>query len=371
MKKMVTFLLKHYSRAEQYDSRPGIAEFVLAPLAPAAYLYGLGMRARAKLYATGIWQQKVLASRVISVGNLSMGGTGKTPVVIALANALQQHGKRVGVISRGYGRKHEEAILKVSDGLSVSGDPLEVGDEPLLIAQRCRGVAVAVGANRHNTGQYLLGQYKLDTLLLDDGFQHLALKRDVDIVVVDATETLSNDRLLPRGRLREPLSALRRASLILVTRAGQGSNVRHKMNVLRTVAPDLPLCLTDFRVDGVWNLGTRVSQGETALKGQRVVAMSGIGNPQSFGTLLTSVGAIVVDHVIFPDHHYYTAEEVRAVDKMSKRLGADRIVTTEKDAVKLSRLEEIGNDVKDLWAVRIDVEWLEGREQWDRIVLQG
>jgi tetraacyldisaccharide 4'-kinase len=368
---MVSLLLKHHSRVEHNDSRPGFGEFMLAPLLPAAYLYGLGMRARAKLYAIGMLQQQMLASRVISVGNLSVGGTGKTPVVIALANALQRNGRHVGVISRGYGRRREDAILEVSDGRSVLGDPVEVGDEPLLIAERCPGVAVAVGANRYKTGQYVLSRFNLDTLLLDDGFQHLALKRDVDIVVVDATEALSNDYLLPRGRLREPLSALRRASLALVTRARQVSNLRQQMKVLGTVAPELPVCLTDFKIVGLWKLGTRDRESESALKGQRVVAMSGIGNPQSFQTLLTSLGAIVLDHAIFPDHHYYTREEVRRVVKMAEQLRADRIVTTEKDAMKLNCIEEIRNGVMNLWAVRIDVEWLEGREHWERIVLQS
>jgi tetraacyldisaccharide 4'-kinase len=172
---MVTLLLKHYARADQHDPQPRVAELMLAPLVPAARLYGFGMRARAQLYAMGIWKQEALASRVISVGNLSMGGTGKTPVVIALANALQRNGSHVGVISRGYGRKHEKTILEVSDGVTVLGDPVEVGDEPLLIAQRCQGVAVAVGANRYKTGRYLLSRLILVTLVLDDGFQHLAL----------------------------------------------------------------------------------------------------------------------------------------------------------------------------------------------------
>src|SRR5437899_2677778 len=154
-----------------------LAGWLLAPLIPLSRLYGLAMRARASLYARGLLKQQSLACRVISVGNLTIGGTGKTPVVIALATALRDRGRKVGVISRGYKRRSRTSILEISDGRTLRGDPGDSGDEPFLIAQRCPGVPVAVGADRPRVGRYLLDRHHIETLILDDGYQHLASRR--------------------------------------------------------------------------------------------------------------------------------------------------------------------------------------------------
>src|SRR2546427_12253818 len=191
---------------------------LLAPLIPLSRLYGLAMRARASLYARGLLKQQSLPCRVISVGNLTIGGTGKTPVVIALATALRDRGQKVGVISRGYKRRSGTSILEISDGRTLRGHPGDSGDEPFLIAQRCPGVPVAVGADRPRVGRYLVDRFGLDSLVVDDGFQHLALRRDMDILVLDAGAPFGNGDLLPRGRLREPLSAMESASAGVVTR---------------------------------------------------------------------------------------------------------------------------------------------------------
>src|SRR2546427_1846768 len=183
-----------FQRAERLlavDGRmPG--GMLLSPLIPLSHLYGLAMRARAALYARGLLRQQILPCRVISVGNLTVGGTGKTPVVIALAAALRDRGRKVGVISRGYKRRSGTSILEISDGRTLRGHPEDSGDEPFLIAQRCPGVPVAVGADRPLVGRYLVDRFDLDTLVLDDGFQHLALRRDMDILVLDAGAPFGN-----------------------------------------------------------------------------------------------------------------------------------------------------------------------------------
>ena len=211
--------------------------WALAPLIPLASLYGVAMTARAALYARGLLTQHVLPCRVISIGNLTVGGTGKTPVVIALASALRDRGRRVGVVSRGYKRSGVEAIVEVSDGQTVRSNPNETGDEPLLIAQRCPGVPVAVGADRPSVGRYLTRRHHLDTLIMDDGYQHLALWRGTNILVLDAGVPFGNGWLLPRGRLREPLSAMARATAVLVTRASQGGRLDELKAAVRAVAP--------------------------------------------------------------------------------------------------------------------------------------
>jgi tetraacyldisaccharide 4'-kinase len=238
-----------------------------------------------------------------------------------------------------------------------------------LIAERCREVPVAVGANRYAAGRYLLDRFGVDTLILDDGFQHLALKRNVDVLLLDATAPFGNGYLLPRGRLRERLSALGRATLLVVTRSGQARDLQGVLKAIRRLAPDTPLCVTDFIATGLERIGVGGSEGPNALKGERVVALSGIGNPGTFQRLLQSLEAVVVHHCVFPDHHSYSWPDVRRVVKMAGDLQADRIITTEKDAVKLRWLE--GIDQVGMWAVRIDVEWLEGWEEWTRLVLHN
>ena len=343
--------------------------WALAPLVPLSHLYGFGMLARKRLYAGGLLKERALPVKVISIGNLTLGGTGKTPVVIALANELRDRGHAVGVISRGYGRQTTEDVVEVSDGHSLRSDPQKTGDEPLLIAERCPGVSVAVGADRYAAGQYLLGRFGLDTLILDDGFQHHALKRDVDVVLLDATSPFGNGYVFPRGRLRERLSALERASLVVLTRAGQG-DFDGAFEAIRRAAPAAHVCLTDFIPTRLRRIDGSGSEPPDALKGERVVAFSGIGNPESFRRLLERLGALVVDHCGFPDHHVYCIQDIRRVAKLAANLRADRVVTTEKDAVKV-RLLTHGADDPAVWALRIDLEWLAGGEEWERLVLQS
>lgn len=345
--------------------------WLLAPLVPLSHLYGLAMQARAALYARGLLRQQILPCRVISVGNLTVGGTGKTPVVIALAAALRDRGRAVGVISRGYKRRSGTSILEISDGRTLRGHPEESGDEPYLIAQRCSGVPVAVGADRPRVGRYLVDRFGLDTLVLDDGFQHLALRRDMDILVLDAGAPFGNGYLLPRGRLREPLSVMERASAVLVTRASQAQRLDELEATVRAVAPAVPIWITDFIPSAVVQVGGSAAVEPSALKGERVLAVSGIGNPESFRRLLAAAGATVADHCVFPDHHAYSVDDLQRVRSAAEHAGVDRIVTTEKDAVKLAQLNEVKNQQVTIWAVRIDLQWLEGFEEWTRVVLQS
>ena len=362
-----------FHRAERLlalgDRTPG--GWLLAPLVPLSHLYGLAMRVRATLYARGLLKRQSLPCRVISVGNLTVGGTGKTPVVIALAAALRDRGRKVGVISRGYKRRSGTSILEISDGRTLRGHPEDSGDEPFLIAQRCPGVSVAVGADRPLVGLYLLDRFSLDTLVLDDGYQHLALRRDMDILVLDAGAPFGNGHLLPRGRLREPLSAMERASAVLVTRASQTQRLDELKAAVRAVAPAVPIWITDFAPSAVVQVGGSAAVEPSALKGERVLAVSGIGNPESFRRLLVAAGAIVVDHCVFADHHAYSVDDLQRVRRAAEQAGADRIVTTEKDAVKLAQLDEVKNRQVELWALRIDLRWLEGFDEWTRVVLQS
>ncbi|MGH7207007.1 MAG: tetraacyldisaccharide 4'-kinase, partial [Nitrospiraceae bacterium] len=276
------------------------------PLLALAFPYGLVVRARAVLYKHGLLPRRSLPCRVVSVGNLTVGGTGKTPVVILIAEWLLARGLRVGVLSRGYRRQGRASFVLVSDGRSVLTGPAEAGDEPYLIARRCPGAVVAVGADRYRLGQWVLERFPIDCFLLDDGFQHLALNRDVDLLLVDASDPASLWTLLPAGRLREPLSTAARATAILVTRADTSAGLNPVLEPIREATGlDRQPILIRFKAEGFVDVLTGEIQENGRVSGRTALAFSGIGHPTSFRTLLADQGIKVLDELVFPDHHDY------------------------------------------------------------------
>ncbi|TAJ08952.1 MAG: tetraacyldisaccharide 4'-kinase [Nitrospirae bacterium] len=330
--------------------------------------YGLVVRARAWLYATGWFPTWTLPCRVVSVGNLTAGGTGKTPVVIWLVQSLLLRGLRVGVLSRGYKRQSGEEFLLVSDGETVLAGPAEAGDEPHLIASRCPGVVVAVGADRYRAGQWVLSRFPLDCVVLDDGFQHLALHRDVNLLLVDASAPQDLDALLPAGRLREPLAAAARATLVLMTRVDQ---VRQQETVAGTVRAlgrrDQPI-LVRFTPDMFVDVASGAAQALEGVRGRTALLFSGIGNSGSFRATMSGLGVNVVEEVRFPDHHAYRNGDLERVNDQAKRCGAQLLVTTEKDAVKVAPLLRPGERVL---ALRLGTDIVDGRERMERVVFGG
>lgn len=330
--------------------------------------YGLAVRARAWCYATGWFPTWTLPCRVISVGNLTVGGTGKTPVVIWLVQSLLRRGLRVGVLSRGYKRQSGEEFLLVSDGKAVLAGPAEAGDEPHLIASRCPGAVVVVGADRYRAGQWVVGRFPLDWVVLDDGFQHLALHRDVNLLLVDASAPHDLDALLPAGRLREPLAAAARATLVLMTRVDQ---VRPQEAVADMVGAlgrrDQPI-LVRFTPDLFVEVASGAAQELEGMRGRPVVLFSGIGNSGSFRATMSGLGVNVLGEVRFPDHHAYRRGDLERVNDQARRCGAQWLVTTEKDAVKVAPLLRPGDRVL---ALRLGTDIVEGRERMERALFGG
>lgn len=344
----------------------GRSSLMRKALLPVASIYGSAIRFRRSLYETGWLSRRRLPCRVVSVGNLTVGGTGKTPVVIGLAEWLHSKGKRVGVLSRGYRRTSPHEYLLVSDGVRVLTGPSDAGDEPYLIASRCSGVVVAVGADRYRLGEWVLKRFPLDYLLLDDGYQHLALHRDVDLLLVDASDAVGMSALLPAGRLREPICAATRADAVLVTRFGadrDSESVLSKLRAVKLKSPPYPVrfipeCLVHVKVGNTSTVDD--------LRGRRGIAVSGVGNPNSFRLLLQNLGVQVQDELRFPDHHAYTYEDVGRMQASAARHGADLILTTEKDAGKL---KPFVSDQDPVWAIRLQTEMIERGEELERLVL--
>ena len=325
----------------------------------AAGPYELGIRLRAYGYARGWFPQRHLPVPVISIGNLTVGGTGKTPVVIEVTQWLLGSGKRVAVLSRGYRRTGHESQLFVSDGARMLATPEDAGDEPYLIAQRCPEAVVAVGADRYRLGRRVLETCPVDCIVLDDGFQHLALHRDVNLLLVDATDAHGLEQVLPAGRLREPLSAAKRATAVIITRAEQAAQVNDVMHRLRSVINPLPkTAQVVFRVTEVLSVSTGGSRPLEWCKGKRALVVSGVGHAASFRGTAEELGVTVLDELAYPDHHLYSIDDVGALRERAAELKADLVLTTEKDAGKIRPY--LRQDHGFWWAARLRVEWLSG-----------
>jgi tetraacyldisaccharide 4'-kinase len=320
--------------------------------------YELTARGRAAWYRWGWLATKRLPIRVISIGNLTVGGTGKTPMVIWIAQQLVEQGRRVAVLSRGYRRKSGEAHLLVSDGHQLLANPIEAGDEPFLIARRCPRAIVAVGSDRYELGRWLLDRVQVDDIILDDGFQHLSLWRDLNLLLMDATDVDGLRGLFPFGRLREPLSAATRASILIVTRASEGSRAQIVTGLVEDALGHRIVPIeVDFAPERLINIVRGVEMEAAAAKEKTAVAVSAVGNPASFERLLRELGLRVGHHLTFRDHHAYRAVDVEAVQGRADACRADLIVTTEKDACKLVDL--LGPDDA-WWAVRLQPRFRSG-----------
>ncbi|MBX5481816.1 MAG: tetraacyldisaccharide 4'-kinase [Myxococcaceae bacterium] len=317
------------------------------PLSLAAAGFGALVGARNALYDRGVLRShRVEGVRVISVGNIHVGGAGKTPATIFLANRLLAAGRRVAVLTRGYGRTSTRALVFDAGALPSA----EVaGDEPLLIATRAPGVRVHVGADRVASAKRAKAE-GAEVLLLDDGMQHRRLARDLDIAVIDEAVGLGNARLLPRGPLREPVRALERAGLIWLRESSVPAPLpAFRQPVVRARYEPTLLLSADGQ-----------AQPAASLRGQKVVALSGLARPGAFTRTLESLGAEVVASIAQEDHHAWTRGELESARRRADGAGA-LLVTTEKDAVKLPAHERP-------WVLRLEVELTWGAELLDRLL---
>jgi tetraacyldisaccharide 4'-kinase len=362
---------------KRHGFRPGLLRIALRFL---SFLYLAIVQARLYLYRERILKEHQLGCLVISIGNLTVGGTGKTPVVEKFARALQKGGRRVAILSRGYksvDRRRKKTLWEnfltqgsenpprvVSDGKSVLLDSATAGDEPYMLASNLKGVAVVVDKNRAKAGLHALRELEVDTLLLDDGLQYLHLKHRLDIVLIDRQAPFGNEHLLPRGTLREPPRNLRRASYIFITKCNGGPNVdlierirrynrtaeiiecRHSPLYLRHVYKDERLPL-DY------------------LQGLYVGSLCGIAAPESFEHGLHALGAKIELSRHFADHHRYTERELRQFLQRCVRRDVSAVITTEKDAVRFPFIDPLEVPI---FYLRVEIEILNGQETWEQCV---
>lgn len=301
-----------------------------------SHAYGALTRARAYGYQAGWLHSKQIPCPVISVGNLTVGGTGKTPLTWYLARGLCRQGYRVCILSRGYKGTAQKQGGVVSDGESLLMDVRAAGDEPLMMARFLPGVPVLVGGDRYRSGCRAWARFKPDLVLLDDGFQHLRLRRDLDLLLVDSQKPFGNGYLLPRGPLREPMAALRRADALIRTRwspaCGQ-TDLR-----IQKPAGDRPVFRAEHhpRLDRLVENGQPSAPPPDILAGQAVFAFSGIADNQAFFNGLKAMGAGLCGALAFADHHFYDPADIKRIQQMAARAEARILVTTQKDFARLS-----------------------------------
>lgn len=329
--------MKDYLYAIITGRATGVVPFFLRGLlTPLSHIYAVLLKTRGWLYDCGFLRQKQLPCTVISVGNIVAGGTGKTPAVIWIAKYVKSEGFQVGVLLRGYGREGPHSVSVMSDGKQILTASTESGDEAGLIARKLPGVPIVVGGDRYAAGLEVLQLWghTNGVLILDDGFQRWQLARDLDIVTIDGTQPFGTGTLLPAGTLREPKTALRRADMLLLTRmdlAAESINFEQLVDGKQIFES----CHQPTRL-------YQLSNGEACaldlLKGQRLLAVCGIGNPEAFAGTLRQFEPKTVELLAFPDHHRYLPADISEIRARAREVRADIVVTTEKDSQKLEAL---------------------------------
>jgi tetraacyldisaccharide 4'-kinase len=317
------------------EASPAFSSSLAWMLYACSQVYRLAVRVRVHLYDHGFFHRKSLPCKVVSIGNITAGGTGKTPMVCYVANLLSGLGLRVAVISRGYGGNAQRVGGVVSDGKTTLMGPEASGDEPQLLASRLKGSPLLVGKDRYRAGRQAISMFGVSALVLDDGFQHLALKRDLDLLLIDSTRPFGNGHCLPRGPLREPVSEIRRASAFVLTRWKGDTHWKRQRDVLAAHAPGRPIFKCMHVPDTLFVARQKEPIPLASLERQRLFAFSGIARNETFRETVSSLGGDIVDFLEFSDHHRYTHSDVAAIWKSAADKRVDNIITTEKDLVNM------------------------------------
>jgi tetraacyldisaccharide 4'-kinase len=352
--------------------------FFRGVLFTASRIYRAVVQLRLTLYRERLLRQRLLGCLVVSIGNLTVGGTGKTPVVEVFARTLSSKGRRVAVLSRGYRSKSQPLWQKlrdmllnpdkeipprvVSDGRHLLMNSAMAGDEPYMLASNLPNVSVVVDKDRVKAGRYAIRRLGADTLVLDDGFQYLHLKPRLNILLIDSTQPFHNHHLLPRGFLREPINNVRRADYVFLTKSTGGKHLRHLKRFIRSHNPRAEIIECTHKPKYLQDVYSGHREELDLLQGRRLAAISGIARPEGFEEFLAQLGGEVVYAERFMDHHRYRQQEIIDFVNASLAHNADVIVTTEKDAVRFPKLDR--RDIPVLF-LRVEIDILSGKETFN------
>ena len=307
-----------------------VIKYILFPLA--LFYWGVVFW-RNLFYSTGFFISKKLPTKVISIGNITTGGTGKTPAVIFLTKILSDKGIKCGILSRGYGRKTAGTQL-VTDGKTPILDWQNFGDEPCLMANLLPGTPIVVDSKRHRGGMFLIDNFNPDIIILDDAFQHRGIERDLDIVLINSKDKKSDLRLLPYGVLREPLSSLKRANILIFTK----TNLIQPNKFLKKFAKSTKRPVFSSTLE-IQNLISFEGKAHSIKKGIKAIALSAIADTSGFITTLEQSGIEIVKKFNFVDHYSYKQSDIDKIASLMQKLGTEIVITTEKDMIKLASLK--------------------------------
>ena len=357
--------------------------FVKGLLFVASRFYLRAINTRIWMYDNRVIRYRAIGCLVVSIGNLTCGGTGKTPIVEIFARTLSQKGRRVAVLSRGYRSKDKRGFFEklrkrlfskkmevpprvVSDGKNLLHDSITAGDEPYMLASNLKDVAVLVDKDRVKSGLYAIDEFGTDVLILDDGFQYLRLKAHINIILVDSTSPFDNHHVLPRGLMREPIEHILRADYVFLTKSDGSPRLRHLKEFIRKHnhrAEIIECCHKPKYLEEVFDRGRR--HPLESLQGKKIASISAIANPASFEGFLEDLGGELVLKRHYADHHRYRQQEMIDFINDAKAAGAELIVTTEKDAVRMPRLDRRDIDIQFL---RVEIDILSGQENFDQCI---
>jgi len=336
-----------------------------------SWLYGKITDFRNQLYESGRFRSFSLGAKTVSVGNLTVGGTGKTPLVAFIAEIFAERGEKVCILTRGYGRENPKKRVLVSDGETILADVKQAGDEPFELAAKLSGKAIVIAdANRISAARWARENFSVTAFILDDAFQHRKAKRDLDIVLLDATNPFGNYKILPAGVLRESLKNLKRADLIVISRANLTGNSEDLKMKIREYNSDCPIFVSENKISNLIEIGefnaktqrredakektespTNADENEFVIDKEdfrlwtldfrlkKVLAFCALGNPNNFFEQLRRENFNLISTEIFPDHHFYTQKDIEKLEKKSRENGAEILLTTAKDGVKLKDLQ--------------------------------
>lgn len=377
--KVENFQTYFYHLIHSHDAHGFLTQLGIAFLFVCSIIYTGLVKLKLNIYRLNLLKKSKLPCYVISLGNITVGGTGKTPTAQQLALFIRSLGYRVVILNHGYRAKWKGAVGIVSDGKKLMMNVEEAGDEAYMLAKHLPDIPVLIGPERSVTGAYAVKNFQAEVAILDDGYQHWDLIRDLDILLIDAVNVFGNGYLLPRGTLREPISNIDRADVCLLTKVDQANETSreyiHTMirkknkNALIVESIHRPICfvkLSDWH-QNIASKGVDVSE----IKGTRVMAVSAIGNPSSFEQTLADLGAIVVESLRFPDHHEYTVQEMIDSLNLAIQMEAQAIVVTEKDAVKIPMYANIDPSLAStlpIYVVSIEVQFETGGDELKKLI---
>ena len=339
------------------------------------------VRLRITLYKERIFRDHTLGCLVVSIGNLTCGGTGKTPVVEVFSRTLERKGRKVAILSRGYRNKGKPLAEKfidflfkrkedipprvVSDGKHLLLDSEMAGDEPYMLATNLKNVIVLVDKDRVKSGRYAIRKFNVDTLVLDDGFQYLPLKPRLNILLIDSTSPFNNHHILPRGLLREPIKNIQRADFIFLTKSSGGKYLRHLKRFIKKHNHRAEIIECTHKPQFLQDVYTKERLDLSYINGKKIASISGIAAPESFERFLRGFGGKLLYVERYADHHRYTQQEIIDFINASMKEGAELIITTEKDAVRFPML-----DRRDLRIVflRVEIDILSGHENFNQCI---